>query len=270
MTLPGTNICGQDNLGEKIFGGDRTELDQFPWAVALEYRNENPPAVKCGGSLINTRYVITAAHCVKHMLKEDLIARLGDWDLITDPDCDEYVNCNPPVIFAEIAEVKVHPQYRQKQNDIALLKLQNTLPENYYTHIAPICLPASADLMQNLFISNNVTVAGWGGTELEPRSRYKMFTNLVTISVNQCQNELQQTLNRPKLYANHICAKSATGLARDACGGDSGGPMMANVNGNWYLIGVVGFGPPCGKTLLPGVYARVTSYMDWIEDNLVE
>lgn len=97
-----------------------------------------------------------------------------------------------------------------------------------------------------------------------------MYTSLVTISVNECQAELQQTLTKPKLYANHICAKSATGFARDACGGDSGGPMMASVHGSWYLIGVVGFGPPCGKTLLPGVYARVTSYMDWIEDNLVD
>lgn len=71
MALPGTSICGLDTVGEKIFAGERTELDQFPWAVALEYRTEDPAAVKCGGSLINTRYVITAAHCVKHVQKEE-------------------------------------------------------------------------------------------------------------------------------------------------------------------------------------------------------
>ncbi|XP_039432143.1 melanization protease 1-like [Culex pipiens pallens] len=270
MALPGTSICGLDTVGEKIFAGERTELDQFPWAVALEYRTEDPPAVKCGGSLINTRYVITAAHCVKHVQKEDIIARLGEWNLEANPDCDDYNNCNPEVIYAEIAAIKVHPQYRQRQNDIALLKLKKALNKDYYVHIRPICLPESADLMQNLFIHQNVSVVGWGGTEIEPRSQFKMYTSLVTISVNECQAELQQTLTKPKLYANHICAKSATGFARDACGGDSGGPMMASVQGSWYLIGVVGFGPPCGKTLLPGVYARVTSYMDWIEDNLVD
>lgn len=71
MTLPDLTVCGLDSLGDRIFGGNETEIDQFPWTVALEYRNKNPPCVNCGGSLINTRYVITAAHCVQHVRKEE-------------------------------------------------------------------------------------------------------------------------------------------------------------------------------------------------------
>ena len=93
-----------------------------------------------------------------------MIARLGDYDLETDPDCDGDGMCNPKVIKSEIAEIKVHFRYRHKQNDIALLKLKNTLPENYYDHIEPICVPQSDDFMQDLFINRNVSVTGWGGT----------------------------------------------------------------------------------------------------------
>ncbi|XP_039432139.1 melanization protease 1-like [Culex pipiens pallens] len=269
MTLPDTTVCGPDNLGDRIFGGNKTEIDQFPWTVALEYRNKNPPSVDCGGSLINTRYVITAAHCVQHVRKEDLIARLGEYDLESDLDCDGPDNCNLEVIYAKIAEIKIHFKFRYKQNDIALLKLQNALPEDYYDYFLPICLPQSAELEENLFIDRNVTVVGWGSTGNETRSRFKMQTDLVTTSVEECQNDFQLALVAQKVHPNHICAKSATELKQGTCGGDSGGPLMTSVNGNWYLIGVVSLGPPCGKSTLPGVYTRVTSHMSWIKENLV-
>ncbi|XP_039432141.2 venom protease-like [Culex pipiens pallens] len=273
MTLPGTKMCGLDNLGDRIYEGSKPEINQYPWAVALEYRNQEPPVVQCGGSLINTRYVVTAAHCVnRNILKEDLIARLGEYDLEKDPDCERDdrhgKHCNPNVIFAAIAEIKIHPLFRRQRNDIALLKMQNALPENYYDHVQPICLPRSAKLQQNLFDHHNVTVVGWGTTETGSLSRYKMCANLVTISVQKCKTELRRT--RSKVNENHICAKSFDSSKQDACRGDSGGPMMVSLDGNWYLIGVVDFGYVCGRTTLPGVYARVTSYMDWIEDNLEE
>lgn len=91
-----------------------------------------------------------------------LIARLGEYDLESDPDCDGPDNCNPKVVNAQIAEIKIHFQFRNKQNDIALLKLQNALPEDYYDYFLPICLPQSAELEENLFIERNVTVVGWG------------------------------------------------------------------------------------------------------------
>lgn len=104
---------------------------------------------------------------------------------------------------------------------------------------------------------------------LGTRSRFKMFTDLVTTSVEEGRNDFQLASVDQKVYPNHICAKSATELKRGSCRGDSGGPLMTSVNGNWFLIGVVSLGPPCGKSTLPGVYTRVSSYMSWIEENLV-
>lgn len=58
----------------------------------------------------------------------------------------------------------------------------------------------------------------------------------------------------------------------DACQGDSGGPLMnGGVTGQerYTLLGLVSFGPrTCGVSNFPGVYTRISSYMDWIMDNM--
>ncbi|XP_058461599.1 melanization protease 1-like [Malaya genurostris] len=270
MTLPDKSICGIDNLGQRIYGGAATELDQFRWTVALEYNQAGTREIKCGGSLINTRYVLTAAHCVTTVTPEQLVLRLGEWDLNNDPDCDEYKNCNDPVRFESVEEIIVHPKFGRKHNDIALLRLKTPLPEAYTNYILPICLPTSESLQSNRFSNHNVSVVGWGSTEAEKRSPLKMVANLLTTTVDHCRDELGPLLRNVNLVETHICAKSATTVIRDACGGDSGGPLMAFIDENWYLVGIVSFGPPCGRTVLPGVYTRVTSYMNWIRDNLLE
>lgn len=59
--LPDRSVCGFHASDDRIFGGERTGVDEFPWMVALEYKDAG---VRCGGSLINKRFILTAAHCV--------------------------------------------------------------------------------------------------------------------------------------------------------------------------------------------------------------
>jgi secreted trypsin-like serine protease len=72
-----------------------------------------------------------------------------------------------------------------------------------------------------------------------------------------------------------VCAGGT--LGKDACKGDSGGPLMAYASASaksfFYLLGIVSYGPPCGTSSInprPSVYAKVSAYIDWIEANVYE
>ena len=144
----------------------------------------------------------------------------------------------------------------------------------------PICLPWKGQ-EQGL---KKALVSGWGRTTNDPRlprENQARFSALAR-SLQKVQLDVQdpgKCLNA-RLYTNfqedyQLCVGSLEepepGKARkDSCNGDSGGPLVTRVGPRepWYQIGIVSYGTfPCGQDL-PGVYTKVSQYLDWINDHL--
>ncbi|EZA55838.1 Serine protease easter [Ooceraea biroi] len=267
--------CGRD-LSQRIVGGERTSLDEFPWMALLEYQKPNGRTTACGGVLISKRYVLTAAHCIKG---KDLpttwrlsSVRLGEYDTDTDTDCisdgNNGTTCADDPVTVGVEEQFAHEEYqplsRHQRYDIALLRLAQDV--TFTKYIKPICLPSnSTSLDDRLFF-----VAGWGKTETRSSSNVKLKLSLPLVSDSQCD----QTYNNAgvRLGYGQICAGGQRG--KDSCRGDSGGPLMAlerlsDRTGKWSAVGVVSFGPsPCGMQGWPGVYTKVQDFVPWILSKL--
>ena len=189
--------------------------------------------------------------------------RLGEWDLQSENDCNENKYCNPPVKDVSVEKIIVHESYRpdsiEQFHDIALIRLAEYV--DYNEVLKPICLPSAEKFKTLNLDGKKLYVVGWGRTETERQSRYKLYVGVNAVPQQTCV----QIYGRDGVAVKptQICAGGVKG--EDSCQGDSGGPLMRNENPYYYLIGLVSYGPQaCGTENIPGVYTRVSSYIDWI------
>nr|XP_023017904.1 venom protease-like isoform X2 [Leptinotarsa decemlineata] len=257
--------CGLSNVKNgRIVGGMPAVLDQFPFIVTLGYRNRwnpNVPKWLCGGSLISDRHILTAAHCV-HNRTDLYLVRLGELDLYSNSEGAE-----PEDI--KVIGFKIHENFSplQRTNDIAILTLERKYTSS---RVWPICLPHEEPLKSNSFIGTFPIVAGWGALYFDgPRSSILQFIEVPVVNRNHCVRSFG-TIG--VIDDKIICAGYVDNTTKDTCQGDSGGPLMYAVSeGNslrYYQIGVVSYGFRCAESGYPGVYTRVTSFIDWIRKNI--
>ncbi|CAK1540649.1 unnamed protein product [Leptosia nina] len=238
--------CGIDR-SDRIFGGTITDLDEFVWMALLGYQRISGKGItyQCGGVLFNHRYVLTAAHCVTGEITRvvgDLDrVRLGEYDTQSDVDClgDD---CADPVQEIKVHSAYPHPGYSDgntnRQDDIALVRLAKRV--QYTDFIQPICLP---DHNTRLPVGTEVFVAGWGKTLEGNSSPIKLKLGLPIYDKSECFEKFK-VLNAI-LTDRQICAGGV--YKKDACRGDSGGPLMRKVGEVWESVAVVSFGRGCGR-----------------------
>ncbi|CAD7084979.1 unnamed protein product [Hermetia illucens] len=273
--LPAPGTCGA-GAADRIYGGNVTKIDEFPWMALLEYsKPNNRKGFHCGGVLINHRYVLTASHCVNGRgIPADwrlTSVRLGEWDTTTERDCD-VDDCNDPPVDVPIEEYIPHENYqpipKNQYDDIALLRLSRSVP--YTDWVKPVCLPVATHLRSAVFDDISLDVAGWGKTENASRSNLKLKARVDGTSLSSCKAVYKR--QGVTLRDTQICAGGVKGV--DSCQGDSGGPLVGVDSSDrakpyYFLAGIVSFGPtPCALEGWPGVYTRVASYVDWIQRNI--
>ncbi|XP_013171015.1 PREDICTED: serine protease easter-like [Papilio xuthus] len=261
--------CGF-SAADRIIGGLNAALGQFPWILRLGYTLEGEDDLDwmCGGVLVTDRHVVTAAHCVK--TADDGIKlvsiRAGEYDTRTDPDCQTGV-CAPPLQDRQVKAIRSHASFNKPpfHNDIAIIELDSPLDLNDY--VAPICLPQQ-DQLTDLRIGELVTAAGWGKMNMstDQRADILQYVSLPVLKPESCGFFGKGF----KVEKSEICAGSQRN--KDACGGDSGGPLMKifdTAEGpKSFLVGVVSFGPTVCGIKKPGVYTSIPYFIKWILDNI--
>ncbi|KAJ1521036.1 hypothetical protein ONE63_002747 [Megalurothrips usitatus] len=245
----------------RVVGGDEALPGRWPWMAAIFLHGPRRTEFWCGGSLISSKHVLTAAHCTRDTRQRPFSARqftvrLGDVDLKREDEPSS------PVTH-QVVEVRAHPQFSRVgfYNDIAVLVLDRPVRRSKY--VIPVCLP-TARMRTDTFAGARPTVVGWGTTYYGGKeSTVQRQAELPVWRNEDCNRAYFQPITE-----NFICAGYSEG-GKDACQGDSGGPLMLRREGHWYQVGIVSFGNKCGEPGYPGVYTRVTRYDDWIHDNTI-
>ncbi|XP_071037861.1 ovochymase-1 [Parasteatoda tepidariorum] len=258
--------CGRAPYSPNISGGTESRANQWPWMAAIfqRFTTARPNKFLCGGSLINSRYILTAAHCcvsgttASPLPASSFLVQLGSSAMHRG---DSF----------SIEKVKVHSNFSftGQYNDIALLSLATGL-SSYTDRIAPVCLPyptlQDADLVDHL-----ATVVGWGATFLGGEHQENLLEVTVPIvSTDDCALAYSRIKSAAFLArgSTHVLCAGLKEGGKDSCKSDSGGPLMIPLsNDRWTVIGIVSFGYRCAEPGFPGVYTRVTHYLEWIYTN---
>ncbi|XP_050004892.1 enteropeptidase isoform X1 [Alexandromys fortis] len=251
--------CGEkmvaSNVNPKIVGGSDAEAGSWPWLVALYYRDSYRDQLLCGASLVSSEWLVSAAHCVygRNVDPTRWTAVLGlhMQSNLTSPQVERRV----------IDQIVISPHYdrRRKFSDIVMLHLEFKV--NYTDHIQPICLPEE----NQIFSPGRIcSIAGWGATENGGSTvNVQQEADVPLVSNEKCQQQLPEY----NITGNMICAGYEEG-GIDSCQGDSGGPLMCQENNRWLLVGVTSFGVQCALPNRPGVYVRVSEFVEWIQSFL--
>jgi len=230
----------------RIVGGTKVlSKDEFPWMVSLQKRvvPGNQFEHFCGGSLIDKKWVLTAAHCVENRTPDRVL--IGLTDLTEDESSSAKT--------ARIERVFVNEDY-YRLDDIALLELKDELDgiELMYLNLDDASIETEGTILR---------VIGWGHTEEDSET---ISDELQQVDVPVYDEEACKT-SYAGLNDDQICAGYVAG-GRDSCAGDSGGPLFHIDSSNRVAqVGIVSFGTGCARSEFPGVYTRVRNYINWIE-----
>ncbi|XP_067836032.1 chymotrypsin-like elastase family member 2A [Heptranchias perlo] len=250
----GTRPLMSTPVPSRVVGGRDALPGAWPWQVSIQFHYRGTNWHICGGIIIDTRWVLTAAHC---FLNQKTIAQL--WAVVIGLHQKTQFSAHTRIV--KVKRIIVHDQFHSDtlNNDIALLQLQKEIV--YSDYVQPICVPINSSLAADV---NLCFISGWGALEVDgPASDILQEAEVNLIPTKVCN---QRAWYDGIITHNMQCAGFEEG-AVDSCQGDSGGPLQCfdYVDGRFYVMGVSSFGVHCGLPLKVGVYTRILRYQDWMD-----
>ncbi|XP_041968433.1 uncharacterized protein LOC121725497 [Aricia agestis] len=271
--------CGRLTPGgmQLVVGGQGAKRGEVPWHAGIYRTINNSYSQVCGGSIVSTTLVISAAHCFWNDVRKRLPASLftvavgklyRDWDHPNDTDAQKL----------EIRNILIPSRFRGSatnfQDDIALVILATAI--RYEVFVRPVCLDFDNNLeRQQLIVGKIGKVAGWGLTAVNGDfAPHLQVTNLPYVDIDQCLDQVPLAF-RELVTSDKFCAGYTNGTAM--CQGDSGGglafPAESDEGGKRYFLrGIVSTAPrnndKCTQFTIT-TFTQVTKHVYFIKDYFV-
>jgi len=269
----------------RVVGGSTASTSTYPWQAAVvfssdsPYQNKNPHQRQfCGGSLITSRIVITAAHCV-YDLDPDCNSNLSTQNMClpNDPGGDGTETLDPNDVKVILGQDTLSTAPASSELAVQAVKYQSGYNPNYQGHgvprddVAYLVLAAPGSTQTQIKIAGAdeaalwdpgsfVEISGWGATT---QCSTSCGSTVDTLRAATVQMIADSSCVSPLAYGTDfdsgtmVCAGYMSGGV-DTCAGDSGGPLQAPLDGGGYrLVGITSWGDGCAQPGLPGVYTRV-------------
>ncbi|XP_013133135.1 PREDICTED: trypsin, alkaline C-like [Papilio polytes] len=232
---------------QRIVGGSETTISEYPYGAGMLFSSVATTYWQaCGGTILNNRAVLSAAHCFIYTSPINWRIRVGS----------SYRNSGGAVHNTN--QIILHPEYNDFTyvNDIAILRASSNFVFNNNVRAGSIAGPN-----YNLLDNQVVWAIGWGAISYRgPRSEQLRHVQIWTVNQATCR---QRYADRREVTNNMLCSGWLDVGGRDQCQGDSGGPLIHNN----VVVGVCSWGYECARAEHPGVNTRVSSYTSWIQSN---
>ncbi|XP_031626847.1 uncharacterized protein LOC116343091 [Contarinia nasturtii] len=239
------------NPTNRILGGKEAAKYQFPYQASLRKEGKH----FCGGSIISSWFIVTAASCTHDSNPNDIEVVVGAVKLYMD---------GVPFSLEKIIN---HPEYDKKKihNDISLLLTAKEI--SFTSSIQSIALPA----VDRVIHERVLVVSGWGTKKPLTESNQLEFAELLqyidveVLDLKMCAKNVPSS----QLIESNICTSRS--VETGVCTGDKGGPLVdendKNSPNGQSLVGIVSSEISCG-TKNPDIFTRVYSFIDWIETQM--
>ena len=242
----------EDNrLIEWIVGGRFAKANEFPYQVAIRWRSMY--TARCGGSIIDDHWILTAAHCFLDIAGD----QLGDMEIVVGTS-NLKVGLSLP--FHSVIQHKLFNS-TSYQNDIALVYLKSkVIHRTAKWRSEAIQLYQGNEIYKRIGL--NVIITGFG------KKRESAPTSIHELKVSQIPMQPDaycQDLYRDKYNSNiEFCAGDLSGQT-DTCKGDSGGPVAIKISKEFFQIGITSAGIGCARKNMAGKYVKLSMFTDWIK-----